>query len=58
MSNVPCNAVACFAHKDGYCICLKDNDFGNKRCPFFKTKSQYKKQVKKCEERLQNLGRG
>ena len=28
----------CFANKDGRCICLKDNNFGDKDCPFYKTK--------------------
>lgn len=26
----------CFANKHGRCICLKDNDFGDKPCPFYK----------------------
>ena len=26
----------CFANKDGKCICLGDNDFGSKDCPFYK----------------------
>ena len=26
----------CFANKEGHCVCLSDNDFGNKDCPFYK----------------------
>ena len=32
----------CFAYtKDGKCQCLRDGDFGDKPCPFFKTTEQY-----------------
>lgn len=26
----------CFANRGGVCICLKDNDFGGRDCPFYK----------------------
>lgn len=26
----------CFANKGGVCICLKDNGFGGRDCPFYK----------------------
>ena len=26
----------CFANRNGKCICLIDNDFGDKDCPFYK----------------------
>lgn len=55
MNIVLCNASACFAHKDGHCIALNDNDFGDKKCPFFKTKAQVEKERKKSEERLRKL---
>lgn len=29
----------CFANKDGHCVCLSDNDFGHKDCPFYKKDS-------------------
>lgn len=29
---------SCFANKEGWCICLKDNDFGDKDCPFYKNR--------------------
>lgn len=30
----------CFAHKDGRCVCLNDNDFGGRDCPFYKSGSR------------------
>lgn len=27
----------CFANRRGVCTCLKDNDFGGRDCPFYKT---------------------
>ena len=30
----------CFANKDGVCVCLGDNNFHGKDCPFFKTTAQ------------------
>ena len=29
----------CFANVDGKCICLTDNNFPNKDCPFYKGKT-------------------
>ena len=28
----------CFANSNGKCTCLEDNDFGDRDCPFYKTK--------------------
>ena len=28
------------ANADGYCICLTNNDFGGRRCSFYKTKTK------------------
>ena len=27
----------CFANRGGVCTCLKDNDFGGRDCPFYKS---------------------
>ena len=36
-----CNKhMDCFANKNSRCICLNDNDFGKKDCPFYKTESE------------------
>lgn len=34
-----CGNNKCFACEDGKCRALIDNDFGNKPCPFFKTRA-------------------
>ena len=26
----------CFANRGGRCVCLKNNDFGGRGCPFYK----------------------
>ena len=30
----------CFANKDSKCVCLSDNDFGKKDCPFYKPNTE------------------
>ena len=47
----------CFANKDGVCICLGDNDFHGKYCPFYKATAQNDAGRKKSYERLVQLGR-
>lgn len=38
---VKCKAHAdCFANKGGKCVSLKDNDFGERDCPFYKSKKE------------------
>lgn len=34
----------CFANRDGACACLKNNDFGRRDCPFYKTADAVKKE--------------
>lgn len=33
--------TACFSYVKGVCRILKDTDFGEKDCPFYKTKEQF-----------------
>ena len=33
-----CARLECKANKRGDCVCLTDNDFGKRECPFFKEK--------------------
>ena len=47
----------CFANKGGVCVCLGDNDFHGKDCPFFKTTAQCDAGRQKSYERLVALGR-
>lgn len=51
-----CKRSNCFAEKDGHCIALADNYFGDKPCPFFKTREQLAAQDAKCKERLRSMG--
>lgn len=30
----------CFANRDGRCACLKDNNFGGRDCPFYKSNEE------------------
>ena len=47
----------CFANKDDVCVCLGDNDFHGKDCPFFKITAQCDADRQKSYERLVQLGR-
>ena len=47
----------CFANKDGVCVCLRDNDFHGKGCPFFKTTAQCDADRQKSYKRLVSIGR-
>ena len=38
-----CDRSECAAHFDGICMALRNNDFGDRECPFFKTKEQNEK---------------
>ena len=35
-----CLRTVCFANYDCYCSALSNNDFGERDCPFFKTRRQ------------------
>ena len=47
----------CFANIDGRCVCLKDNNFKNKDCPFYKDKVKSNAQQSWIMRRLINIGR-
>ena len=47
----------CFANADGYCICLTNNDFGGRRCSFYKTKTKAATERKKVEKQLKRKGK-
>ncbi|MCR5487430.1 MAG: hypothetical protein K6F35_07840 [Lachnospiraceae bacterium] len=41
MANLPkCECESCFANKSGRCMCLNGTDFGNRGCPFYKSKKE------------------
>ena len=34
----------CFANHGGRCVCLINNDFGSKECPFYKGRKRYEEE--------------
>lgn len=42
----------CFANKNGFCRILIDNNFGERKCPFYKTKWQISQEEKKAAEKF------
>lgn len=53
-----CDAEECAACYEGRCIALSDNNFGTRKCPFFKTKEQAAKEKAYCEKRLADINKG
>lgn len=53
-----CLETECAANEELHCVALTDNNFGGKKCPFFKTKEQNEKERAYCEQRLADIGRG
>ncbi|MBQ3426616.1 MAG: hypothetical protein IJH37_05655 [Clostridia bacterium] len=47
----------CFGNIDGRCICLKDNRFKKKACPFYKDKKQFDEERRASEARLIDIDR-
>lgn len=47
-----CDRDDCAAYFDGICNALRNNDFGDRECPFFKTKEQNEKERKECAIRM------
>lgn len=57
--NLPnCVAEECAACEEGHCTILTSNDFGARKCPFFKTREQAAKEKAYCEKRLADMRRG
>lgn len=44
-----CGEMTCFAnyesHGERFCVCLSDTDFKDRKCPFYKNKTKYEKEV-------------
>jgi len=48
-----CNHTpGCCACKAGYCLILKGTNFGDRPCPFYKTKAQNEEEKRQVMERL------
>lgn len=60
--NPICENSKCFAFidgcKSGACIALNNTDFGNRKCPFFKTRERMDFEERKTNLRLEELGMG
>ena len=57
--NLPtCAVEECAACEEGHCTILINNDFGTRKCPFFKTKEQAAKEKAYCEKRLADIRKG
>ena len=52
----PRNAKPCAACHNGFCIALRDTDFGDKKCPFYMDKETKKKKMDECRNRLFSSG--
>ena len=53
-----CVAGECFACEEGQCTVLVDNNFGTRKCPFFKTKEQVANEEEAYEKRLADIRKG
>lgn len=51
-----CAATECAACENGRCVTLIDNDFGKRKCPFFKTREQVAQDKAYRDQRLADLG--
>ena len=50
------DSAACFAYKDGCCVALKDTNFGDRKCPFFKVHTQAQEEDILRRQRLLAMG--
>ena len=48
--------AACFAYSDGFCVALKNTDFKERKCPFFKVQTQAQEEDILRRQRLLSLG--
>lgn len=53
-----CTAAECAACVEGHCNALTNNNFGERKCPFFKTKEQAAKEKDYCKKRLADIRKG
>lgn len=53
-----CHMAECFACEDEHCLILTRNYFGERKCPFFKTKEQTEKEREYCHNRMAENKKG
>ena len=51
----PCGVNKCAANEKDHCLALTQNNFGDRKCPFYKTKEQNEKELKYCQKRMAEL---
>lgn len=51
MKEVRCKRLDCRGNIRGECTVLTDNNFGDRECPFFKTRKEFEEQEKYFEEK-------
>ncbi|MBQ3426100.1 MAG: hypothetical protein IJH37_03020 [Clostridia bacterium] len=55
---IPCKLHKdCFALTNGTCVCLSDNRFKGKECPFYKSKAQNDRENARTSQYLVSIGR-
>ena len=47
-----CPRKSCAGNRSGVCLILKTNNFGDKDCPFFKTKEQVAEENRRIKTKL------
>lgn len=52
-----CGNDLCFGYHSGKCTALVDNDFGNRTCPFFKTRERNCAENARCNARICEIKR-
>lgn len=53
-----CDVTECFGCEDGHCIVLIEKNFGERECPFFKTREQVAEEKEYCRNRLADIRKG
>ena len=53
-----CKVAECVGHDDGHCMMLTNNDFGQRKCPFFKTREQVAEEKVYFLNRMASIRKG
>ena len=53
----PCGFEDCHAFERGRCVALNDTDFGERRCPFYRSRADNANEAAACMDRLARIGR-
>lgn len=53
--NPKCWCNQCFGYEDGKCLILSSNNFGGRKCPFYKTREQILAEEERAAKVLRDL---